>query len=207
MAYAEPSFMLRLALALVLAGAGCAQEAPAAGTERGPCYGNGTCNEGMLCLSNHCVRPPPADCALVAEAVASLELGNYAPREERAGRVVALAAACREQHVSKDEGACLLGATTVLEATYCPKPLIAPGRGPVTLGVPVVCREYLGVLERLAQCAALPDDTRAQYRRMILEMRKSWDLAGQSGFSAASTAACAQGKTALEQGMPRMGCP
>jgi hypothetical protein len=36
----------------------------AAGTERGPCYGNGTCNEGLTCASNVCVRlpeePPPA---------------------------------------------------------------------------------------------------------------------------------------------------
>jgi hypothetical protein len=31
---------------------------PAAGTERGPCYGNGTCNEGLTCASNVCVRLP-----------------------------------------------------------------------------------------------------------------------------------------------------
>lgn len=30
---------------------------PQPGTERGPCYGNGTCNEGLLCLSQVCVRP------------------------------------------------------------------------------------------------------------------------------------------------------
>lgn len=28
---------------------------PAAGTERGPCYGNGTCNPGLSCLSDLCV--------------------------------------------------------------------------------------------------------------------------------------------------------
>jgi hypothetical protein len=197
--------MLRVVVVLALAA--CAQGKPADGAERGRCYGNGTCNEGLLCLSAVCVRPPPADCAAVAEALTSLELGNYAAREDRASRVAALTATCRAQHVSKDEGACLVAATTVLEATYCPKPLIAPGRGPVTLGVPVECREYLAILERLAACTALPQPTRDQYQRLIVEMRKSWDRVGQSGFSAASAAACAQGKTALEQGMPRMGCP
>lgn len=29
----------------------------AAGTERGPCYGNGTCNAGLVCLSDLCVSP------------------------------------------------------------------------------------------------------------------------------------------------------
>jgi hypothetical protein len=28
------------------------------GTEGGPCYGNGTCNEGLSCASNLCVRLP-----------------------------------------------------------------------------------------------------------------------------------------------------
>jgi hypothetical protein len=39
----------------------------AAGTERGPCYGNGTCNAGLSCMSDLCVKggssskpPPPA---------------------------------------------------------------------------------------------------------------------------------------------------
>lgn len=30
----------------------------ATGTEKGPCYGNGTCNSGLVCLSNLCVAPP-----------------------------------------------------------------------------------------------------------------------------------------------------
>lgn len=37
-------------------GAGCSSSGPAAGSERGPCYGNGTCNAGLVCLSNLCVR-------------------------------------------------------------------------------------------------------------------------------------------------------
>src|SRR5688572_15039818 len=96
-------------VSLLLAIAACARNPdPDPGTERGACYGNGTCNEGLLCLSDRCVRPPPADCAVVAEAVASLELGNYAPREDRVPRVEELVTMCREQYVTKDEGACLV---------------------------------------------------------------------------------------------------
>ncbi|HEX7670178.1 MAG TPA: hypothetical protein VF395_11365, partial [Polyangiaceae bacterium] len=34
--------------------------APAMGAERGVCYGNGTCNSGLVCLSSVCVREPDA---------------------------------------------------------------------------------------------------------------------------------------------------
>jgi hypothetical protein len=36
---------------------GCGSSGPATGSERGPCYGNGTCNTGLECLSNVCVKP------------------------------------------------------------------------------------------------------------------------------------------------------
>src|SRR5512134_2617819 len=96
------------------------------GTERGACYGNGSCNPGLLCLSNRCVRPPGADCDAVGEHLTSLELGNYAPKEQCNGRVLALAAVCRAQHMTKDEGACLLEKTSKDTLGYCPKPLIVP---------------------------------------------------------------------------------
>ncbi len=34
---------------------GCGSDGPAAGTEGGDCYGNGTCNDGLVCLSDLCV--------------------------------------------------------------------------------------------------------------------------------------------------------
>jgi hypothetical protein len=34
----------------------CGSSAPPAGEERGPCYGNGTCNAGLSCYSSICVR-------------------------------------------------------------------------------------------------------------------------------------------------------
>src|ERR1022692_255569 len=33
------------------------------GTEGGPCYGNGSCNGSLICLSHLCVQPAPADAA------------------------------------------------------------------------------------------------------------------------------------------------
>lgn len=37
-----------------------ASAAPEAGHELGPCYGNGTCNDGLQCASGLCVNLPPA---------------------------------------------------------------------------------------------------------------------------------------------------
>src|SRR4051794_10101972 len=65
-----------------------------AGAERADCRPDRSCNPGLLCLSDLCVRPPAADCTAVAESLASLELGNYAPREQRATVVAAKRAAC-----------------------------------------------------------------------------------------------------------------
>jgi hypothetical protein len=42
-------------LAVGLALAACGKPQPNPGTERGPCYGNGTCNAGLSCLSGLCV--------------------------------------------------------------------------------------------------------------------------------------------------------
>lgn len=35
-----------------------APKGPPTGTERGPCYGNNTCNEGLTCASDLCVKLP-----------------------------------------------------------------------------------------------------------------------------------------------------
>lgn len=46
------------ALFSVSCGSGSGGDAtPGAGSERGPCYGNGTCNAGLVCRSERCVAP------------------------------------------------------------------------------------------------------------------------------------------------------
>src|SRR5262245_11000586 len=39
----------------LLVSAGCSRKAT--GSEQGECYSNGTCNAGLSCLSNFCVKP------------------------------------------------------------------------------------------------------------------------------------------------------
>ncbi len=46
----------RLAVFLILA-VGCQGGSPRVGTEKGGCYGNKTCNAGLVCLSDVCVKP------------------------------------------------------------------------------------------------------------------------------------------------------
>jgi hypothetical protein len=98
-------------LALYVIFLGC-QRGPAAsggsaGHERSDCRPDKSCEPGLLCLSNLCVRPPPADCQAVADQLASIELGNYAEPEDRAPTVAKYKSACDAALVSKEEAQCL----------------------------------------------------------------------------------------------------
>ena len=106
-------------LALVVIG--CAKDSRGTpGTERADCRaGQNPCNDGLLCLSNVCVRPPGADCALVGETLASLDLGNYAEPEERAPVVAKYQAACEQAHVTKEAGECIDRARDKWNAQRC----------------------------------------------------------------------------------------
>ena len=95
----------RFLLLSLLVAAGCSKRA--AGTEGAECYPNATCDAGLICLSNLCVRPPPASCQAVGEQLASIELGNYAEPEARAPVVARYRAACETAMVSREEGQCL----------------------------------------------------------------------------------------------------
>jgi hypothetical protein len=81
------------------------------GAERQPCRAadgdKPRCQAGLTCMSDLCVRPPPADCASVAESLVSIELGNYAPRGERAAALPAKPALCERLKISAAEGECL----------------------------------------------------------------------------------------------------
>jgi hypothetical protein len=96
-----------------------ASAAGALGKERGDCRPDKTCDPGLLCLSNLCVRPPPADCALVSEELASLDLGNYAEPEDRAPVVAKYKALCESTYLSKEEGVCLDKAKDKFAAAQC----------------------------------------------------------------------------------------
>lgn len=111
---------------------------PANGKERGDCKAPkfelgqtkddlavGTCDPGLLCLSNLCVRPPPADCQTIADQLASFDLGNYAEPEEREPVVEKYKRACTKAYVSKEQGECMAKTTDKFAAMQC-APLMFP---------------------------------------------------------------------------------
>lgn len=108
--------------ALLAATIACGQDR-AVGGERQPCrqpVGDAAvCGAGLTCMSGVCVRPPPADCAAVAELLLSLEVGNYASREERAGKLPAKRALCEQHRISVDEAACLAKVSDTWSAGDC----------------------------------------------------------------------------------------
>jgi len=57
--------------------AGEEEPAPEIGEEGGPCYGNGTCNEGLICEADVCVLGPAAEDAGVAQP--STDAGTAVP--------------------------------------------------------------------------------------------------------------------------------
>jgi hypothetical protein len=118
--------VLVLAVLLSACNASSSTSRPPDGKERGACYGNGTCDDGLTCLSSLCVRPPGADCAQIADKLSSLMLGNYAEAGARDGYVSATRAECEAANVSKDDGACILAATTRNQLLRC-KTIVGAG--------------------------------------------------------------------------------
>lgn len=113
--------MIRYGLVILVVAACARDDRGSAGKERGACRTGSAsaCDPGLLCLSDVCVRPPPADCASVGETLASFDLGNYAEPEERAPVVAQYKAACEKASVTKDEGACLDKAKDKWSAAQC----------------------------------------------------------------------------------------
>lgn len=114
-------------VAFTLALAACKESASAptapVGQERGDCRAGGGCDPGLECRSNLCVRPPPADCARIAEALSYLTLDNYTPREQRDAFLTDTRRQCEAMALSKDDGECLLRARAPSELRDCPRPL------------------------------------------------------------------------------------
>jgi len=197
-------------LLVLVALAACGKPANSDGTERGACYGNGTCNAGLACMSNRCVRLPAADCDSVADALASIELGNYAPKEQRAPRVAALVAICKTQHLSKDDAECILAARTKEQLAFCPRPLIvASSIDPkAPKGLPASCTEYLRMIEQYASCPKQQPEVALALRKSVVDMRKSWSAIGpESPMPRQVDEACTQGIGAMKAAMQQLGCP
>ncbi len=115
-----------LARLAVLALAGCRADAPSdgvAGAERGPCKRGRACDDGLTCLSDLCVRPPPADCAAVGKQLSFRFLDNYTPRAQRDAFVAEVGRQCETGRLSERDGACLVRARNRAELRACPRPI------------------------------------------------------------------------------------
>jgi hypothetical protein len=114
-----------LCLVSLLGVASCTYDiVPRPGEERTACKKDGTCDPGLECWSDRCVRPPGADCRVVAERLASVRLGNYAPREQREPTIQEIQALCEKERLSKKDGRCLLEAEGEDALAACPRPLL-----------------------------------------------------------------------------------
>lgn len=135
---------------------------PALGKERGDCKPNKACEPGLMCLSNLCVRPPPADCQQVGDILASFELGNYAEAEVRDPLVARYKAACDKVYVSKEQGECFAKATDRAAAQLCAPAMFAVQKVEVEAGsgakVP---------LGGSADCATIAEKIRGQMGKQM----------------------------------------
>jgi hypothetical protein len=155
---------------------------------------------------------PGADCALVAEALTSLELGNYAPVDERRPKVAVYRARCEAQNLTVDEGTCVIAARTMEQLRDCPKPVMFPPYKPTRpgdpiKGLPAECSQYLLTLERYATCSGLPIEARQSIGKTVVEMRKNWSIFSEATpMPKAVIDACKQGNAAILQAMASFGC-
>lgn len=162
---------------------------PANGKERGDCvapkqaagepedeFAIGTCDPGLLCLSNLCVRPPPADCQAIGEQLTSFELGNYAEPEEREPVVTKYKRACAKAMVSKEQGECIAKATDKPGVFQC-APLMFPDMGkPAEAGGTGEC-DQIATITRNAMSKSLGGSQDPQMVKMlegvVVAMRES----------------------------------
>lgn len=131
-----------------------------AGTERGDCRPDKSCDPGLLCLSNLCVAPPAADCQKLAETLASYEVGNYAPKGKRDSVVAEKKAKCEAERVTKDEEKCVDDAKDKWAIAKCvPRlyPELAPGKGLAS-----DCEIIIGKMQQMMGEAGRSSDPQVQ---------------------------------------------
>ena len=140
----------------------------------------GSCDPGLLCLSNLCVRPPPANCQPLADQLASMELGNYAEPEARTPLVASYKSACEKAFVSKEQGDCIAKARDKFSASQCaplmfPELAIDPSKAQGECGAAIAA-------ERVVMGQAMGNSNDPQMTRMLdvmlTSMRESCEQDG-----------------------------
>jgi hypothetical protein len=105
------------------------------------------------------VRSAAADCTVVSETLASLDLGNYAEPEERAPVVAKYKASCEKTYVSKEEGECLDKARDKWTAGQC-----APRMFPEMTAKGTDCKQVTAKIESaMKQTQGMDNPQMAQF--------------------------------------------
>lgn len=226
----RPTPMRRWIVPTVILAACAAGDEPDRGRERAPCRPDATCDVGLECWSELCVRPPSADCGPVARRLAGYRVGNYATPEQIAPVVAELTQACTAARLTAREGRCLIDAPDEATLLECPRRLLPelddkwrakhapppPRDAAVDPTLPVdpwappgqtsgACDRYVALLEAFARCPALPAPTRATMRQSITALRQSWRTLPANARPTVE-AACAQGAAALPQALASLNC-
>jgi hypothetical protein len=110
---------------------------------------------------------PAHDCGSIAETLASVEIGNYAPRDKRDRAVARLRTACDAAALTDADASCLAGATDRAAAERCtPK-----------LALDLDCTDVIAKVRASARKAADPELDR-QLDRNYAVMERACDEDG-----------------------------
>lgn len=147
---------------------------------------------------------PGADCGVIADQLASFDLGNYATPAQRAPIAVAYRATCERLSITQAEGACLGKATDTWGAAQCvPRmfPALASGD---SSDCAAVVKKTKGTIEK--QAAYVDDPAmKAWFDRTMVVMQESceqdhWPTALKTCLLGATPDACnAQMPPALQK--------
>lgn len=154
-----------------------------------------------------CSTPPAAkervNCRLIAQSIASLELGNYAEPDERGPRERAIEELCVHETLTKKDADCLLASTNVADLAFCPKPLVTKHVVQPQVKPGDICEQYVRTVERIARCAKLPADTQRQLRQQIPQLRQMYQ---QYGTQQQVQDSCKMAFDATEKAFLQIGC-
>jgi hypothetical protein len=123
------------------------------------------------------LRPEGPDCAWIAEDLASIEIGNYAPPEERARVVAAKRRLCDESSLTKQEEECLVHVRDRAAGVKC------------------AARLFPGALTRRGDCAAIVAKIRASVEEPVQNV-------GEGGVRAMDKMMPAMQESCEEDGWP-----
>lgn len=104
--------------------------------------------------------PPEPTCALVAESLASIELGNYADPDERAPKVAAEERRCTAMRLSRDDRQCVIDSYDRTSVAYCVPALFPKEPQPEPLTVAqcdVVAKQMMTQLEQHLRSQPIAD--------------------------------------------------